>query len=261
MKDTVQNTKDITMSESKETILSAASKGVQRVKPVLDKRLEKIVRHPFGRTTLLTITNTLTLIRIFISPIFLFVYLEYTLLGIPYTFLPYVLLFLLFSLEISDALDGYLARKWDQVTDLGKVLDPMADSISQISIFLTFSQPPISLPLFIVFIFIYRDSIISTLRTVCALRGTALAARSSGKCKSIVQGIAAVIITACLIPHSLGKMSTDVLQKVALYITLVAASFSLYAGFEYLWVNFSFVKKALIRRRRRPKRFYNHLQK
>jgi len=243
------------MSESRETIITVASKGVQLVKPVLDKRLEKIVRHPFGRSTLLAITNALTLIRIFISPIFLVVYLEYDVLGISYTFLPYVLLFLLFSLELSDALDGYLARKWNQVTDLGKVLDPMADSISQISIFLTFSQPPISLPLFVVFIFIYRDSIISTLRTVCALRGTALAARASGKCKSVIQGIAALSITACLIPHSLGKMSTEMLQKIALYITLVAATFSLYAGIEYLCANFSFVRKALIRRKRRPKTF------
>lgn len=243
------------MSESREKILSAASKGVQMVKPVLDKRIETIVRHPFGRSTLLAITNALTLIRIFISPIFLIVYLEYEALGISYTALPYVLLFLLFSLELSDALDGYLARKWDQVTDLGKVLDPMADSISQISIFLTFSQPPISLPLFVVFIFIYRDSIISTLRTVCALRGMALAAQVSGKCKSIIQGIGAVSITACLIPHSLGTLSTEMLQKVALYISLVAATFSVYAGIEYLYTNFSFVKKALIRRKKKAKAF------
>lgn len=239
------------MSEKKETILSVASKGVSLVKPALDKRVEKIVRHPFGSSTLLAITNALTLIRIFISPIFLVVYLEYKTFGLPYIYLPYVLLFLLFSLELSDALDGYLARKWNQVTDLGKVLDPMADSISHISIFLTFSQPPISLSLFVVFIFIYRDSIINTLRTVCALRGVALAARSSGKCKSVLQGIAAVSITTCLIPHSLGTLSTEMLQKIALWITVVAAAFSLYAGVEYLYVNFSFVKRALIRRKKK----------
>jgi CDP-diacylglycerol--glycerol-3-phosphate 3-phosphatidyltransferase len=243
------------MSEKRENIVAIASKKAALVKPVLNKRLEKMVRHPFGRSTLLAITNALTLIRIFISPIFLVVYLEYDALGISYRAFPYVLLFLLFSLELSDALDGYLARKWDQVTDLGKVLDPMADSISQISIFLTFSQPPISLPLFIVFIFIYRDSIISTLRTVCALRGMALAARSSGKCKSIIQGIAALSITACLIPYTVGTLSMVTLQRVALYITLVAAAFSLYAGIEYLCANFSFVKKALIRRKKRSRNY------
>lgn len=221
------------------------------VQPAIDKSIEKIARHPLGEPTLLTVINTLTLIRIFISPIFLVIYLEHEALGISPIVLPYVLLLLLFALELTDALDGYLARKWGQVTDLGKVLDPMADSISRISIFLTFTQPPVNLPLFVVFIFIYRDSIVSTLRTVCALRGMALAASSSGKFKSVVQGLSTIFITMCLIPNSLGKMPTPLLQKIALGISLLAATLSLYAGIEYLYTNFSFVKKALIRRKRR----------
>lgn len=221
------------------------------VQPALDKRIEKIAQHPIGQPTLLMFINALTLIRIFISPIFLLFYLEHEALGVSTIVLPYVLLVLLFALELTDALDGYLARKWGQVTDLGKVLDPMADSISRISLFLTFTQPPVNLPLFVVFIFIYRDSIVSTLRTVCALRGMALAASSSGKYKSFVQGCATGIITICLIPHSLGKMDTETLQRIALGTSLVAATLSLYAGIEYLYTNFSFVKKALIRRKRR----------
>ena len=57
----------------------------------------------------------------------------------------------------------------------------MANNIYRISVFLTFTQPPINLPLLIVFIFLYRDSVISTLRTICALRGFALAARCDRK--------------------------------------------------------------------------------
>jgi len=129
----------------------------------------------------MSIANYLTFFRIFISPVFLLVYIVHAKLGISNVVLPYVLLFLLGVSELSDAFDGFLARKFHQVTDLGKLLDPMADSIYRISVFLTFTQPPVNLPLLIVFIFLYRDSVISTLRTICALRGFALAAARRGK--------------------------------------------------------------------------------
>ncbi len=215
-----------------------------------DQKFDKIVRHPIGGPTLLTVANLLTLIRIFISPVFLLVYLEYETFGVSRWIVPYVLLMLLFALELSDALDGYIARKYNQVTDLGKVLDPMADSISRISILLTFTQPPVSLPLLIVFIFIYRDSIISTLRTVCALRGFALAARSSGKIKAVLQALSAITITVLLIPHSIGALSTRDLSTISLWIVIASAGFALYSGAEYLYANFKFVRKALIRKKK-----------
>lgn len=218
------------------------------------QRFEKIVSHPIGGPTILTVANVITLIRIFISPIFLFFYLEYRSLGISEQALPYVLLLLLAALETSDALDGYLARKFDQVTDLGKVLDPMADSISRISVFLAFTQPPVSLPLLIVFLFIYRDSVISTLRTVCALRGFALAARSSGKIKAVIQAVGAITITLLLIPHSLGLLSTAMLRRASMWIAMVAALYALYSGAEYLYANFHFVRRAILRKRKWARR-------
>ena len=220
----------------------------------MGRRLEQIVAHPIGGPTILTVANVTTLIRIFISPIFLFIYLEHTALGISEIVLPYVLLVLLAALETSDALDGYLARKFDQVTDLGKVLDPMADSISRISIFLAFTQPPVSLPLLIVFLFIYRDSVISTLRTVCALRGFALAARSSGKIKAVIQAMGAITVTILLIPHSLGLISTATLKITSMWIVLAAALYALYSGAEYLYANFYFVRRAILRKRKWARR-------
>ena len=224
------------------------------------QRLEKIVTHPIGGPTILTDANIITLIRIFISPVYLLLYLEYAAFGISETALPYILLVLLTALETSDALDGYLARKFDQVTDLGKILDPMADSISRISIFLAFTQPPVSLPLIIVFIFIYRDSVVSTLRTICALRGYALAARMSGKIKSVIQGISGAIVTLLLIPHSLGYLSTTTLRITSTAIIFGAALYALYSGIEYLWANFHFVRHAILRKRKWPRRPWNHSQ-
>jgi len=219
----------------------------------IDQRIDKIVHHPIGGPTLLTVANILTLLRIFISPVFLLVYLEYNSIGIVEWCVPYVLLFLLFALEISDALDGYIARKYNQVTDLGKMLDPMADSISRISIFLTFTQPPVSLPLLLVFVFIYRDSVISTLRTVCALRGFALAARSSGKIKAVIQALSTISITALLIPYSMGTLSHEMLTRISVLIVSVSCAMALYSGAEYLSVNFHYVQKALTSSRRKRK--------
>lgn len=222
----------------------------------IDKRLEKMVQHPIGGPTILTVANITTLVRIFVSPIFLFFYVEYASFGISAKALPYFLLFFLLALETSDALDGYFARKFCQVTDLGKVLDPMADSIYRISVFLAFTQPPVSLPLWIVFLFIYRDSVISTLRTVCALRGVALAARPSGKIKAVLQAVMAIAITSLLIPHSLGIITTDTLHFVSTVLAVIAVLYALYSGAEYLYTNFHYVRRAILRKRKPPRRSF-----
>jgi CDP-diacylglycerol--glycerol-3-phosphate 3-phosphatidyltransferase len=163
--------------------------------------------------------------------------------GLPLTMLPYILLFLLTLSELSDFFDGFFARKWDQVTELGKILDPMADSIARISVFLTFTQGFIKLPLLLVFVFLYRDSIISTLRTVCALRGVALAARISGKVKAVIQAIAAFLIVGLMIPYSVGLLSEKVLQICSLYIVGAAAVYTLFSGVEYIYANRIYIKK------------------
>lgn len=193
----------------------------------------------------MSIANYFTIFRIFVSPIFLLVYIEHDYLGISSLVLPYVLLFLLGVSELSDAFDGYIARKLNQVTDLGKILDPMADSIYRISVFLTFTKGPIQLPLALIFMFIYRDSVVSTLRTICALRGFALAARLSGKIKAVVQAIAAFTVILLMIPHSLGYIPTNELQTISAWVVGCAAVYSLFSGVDYIYANKHFIAKVL----------------
>jgi len=192
-----------------------------------------------------SIANYFTLSRIVISPIFLIVYMWHDFFGISSTILPFVLLSLLGISELSDALDGYMARRYNQVTDLGKILDPMADSIARISIFLTFTLDPVNLPMLLVFAFLYRDSIISTLRTICALKGFALAARMSGKTKAVIQALAAFMILVLMIPHSMGDLSTAALQQISFWVVSVAAVYTLYSGIDYLYVNKHYIAKSL----------------
>jgi CDP-diacylglycerol--glycerol-3-phosphate 3-phosphatidyltransferase len=179
----------------------------------------------------MNIAHFVTLLRILISPLFPIFYFEYEWFGIPLVWLPYLLLGLLIICECSDLFDGILARRRNQVTDLGKILDPMADSITHISLFLTFTQGMIQLPLLLIFVFLYRDLFISTLRTLCALRGVALAARFSGKVKAVIQAVVAFIII--------------LLRQVSLFLVSVAALYTVISVGDYVFANRHYIMKAL----------------
>lgn len=186
----------------------------------------------------------LTISRIFISPIFLIFYLKYQQLGISLNVLPFILIFLLALSELSDFFDGFLARKFNLVTELGKILDPMADSITRLTILLTFTQGFIRLPLLLVFVFVYRDAMISTLRTVCAFRGVTLAARTSGKVKAVLQAVSIFAILILMIPYAWGSLSLVQLQDISLMIISAAAVYTVFAGAEYIWANRGYIKQA-----------------
>ena len=185
----------------------------------------------------MSIAHYITFTRIIISPIFLLTYLEHDALGISDQWLPYVLLILMGISELSDACDGFFARLYNQVTDLGKIFDPMADSIARISVFLTFTQDPVHLPMLLIFVFIYRDSVISTLRTICALKGFALAARPSGKLKAVIQAIAAFCILGMMIGHSKGLLTQSDLQTYSTLFVGVAALYAVYSALDYIHAN------------------------
>ncbi|MDR3625019.1 MAG: CDP-diacylglycerol--glycerol-3-phosphate 3-phosphatidyltransferase [Chlamydiales bacterium] len=193
----------------------------------------------------MSLPNYITFIRIFISPIFLFLYIEYEAFGISLKVLPYVLIFLLAISELSDAFDGYIARRTNQVSDLGKILDPMADSIYRISVFLTFTQGIIQLPLLLVFVFIYRDAVISTLRTICALRGFALAARMSGKLKAVLQAIAAFFILIMFALYTGEEISLTMLRTMSFWSVAFVCIYTLFSGVDYIYANREYVKKIL----------------
>jgi len=187
----------------------------------------------------------LTLSRILLGPVFMAVVLYYPEMDITLKSLPYILLILACISEVSDVFDGFLARKHNKVTELGKLLDPMADSIFRLSVLFSFTQGFIHLPLLLVSVFFYRDIIISTLRTVCALRGVALAARWSGKIKAVILAVVIFFILILMIPYSLGYLDLETLQLLSFYSVSVAAIYVAYSGIEYINANKSYIKKAL----------------
>jgi CDP-diacylglycerol--glycerol-3-phosphate 3-phosphatidyltransferase len=193
----------------------------------------------------MSLAHYFTFLRILISPLFPVIYLEYEWFGIPFFALPFVLMFLLAICEGSDLVDGIIARRRNQVTDLGKVLDPMADSVTHISLFLTFTQGAVSLPLVWVLVFFYRDFFISTLRTLCALRGVALAARFSGKMKTLIQSIVLFLILILMVFYSMGILPLDSMRRISLVLVCLAAFYTVISAFDYIWANRIYLKKAM----------------
>ncbi len=193
----------------------------------------------------MSIANYFTFVRLIISPVFLLVYTYRDSIDISPSTLPYILLILLAISELSDACDGYFARLYNQVTDFGKILDPMADSIARITIFLTFTQAPVNLPVPLIFVFLYRDSVVSTLRTICALKGLALAARTSGKVKAVIQGASACSILLLMISYTQGNITLEVLQTTSAWIVGMAAVYTLFSGIDYIYSNRQYIARLL----------------
>lgn len=136
----------------------------------------------------MSLANKITLLRIVLIPILLvFIYLD-----IPYGFLIAAIIFLLCS--ITDALDGYVARKQKTVSIFGKVFDPIADKVLVFSALIPFAEKGL-LPAWVVIILVSREFILSGFRIVHAKYGdNVIAASWLGKTKTILQDTFIVMI-------------------------------------------------------------------
>lgn len=94
--------------------------------------------------------------------------------------------------EATDMVDGLLARRTDTVTPTGKLLDPLADIVCHVSVYLCLMWARLA-PLWLLLVMFYREATIATLRTMLARRGFTLAARRTGKLKTVTMGGASTI--------------------------------------------------------------------
>ncbi len=131
-------------------------------------------------------------------------------------------------LEVSDLLDGWIARRYEAVTDFGKLYDPFSDAFTRYTLFLGLYAIEVAALWMVIAIF-WRDAAISFFRTVAASRNEIVAARPSGKIKAVVQGAGTQVIFVLLVLGKLFPGWTPVLEGpywVMLVITLVTiASF------------------------------------
>ena len=132
--------------------------------------------------------NNITLVRILMIPIIIFFYLTNF-----FSATKLVSLALLIIAEATDFLDGYLARKNNQVTNLGKFLDPIADKVlTMASLLLIVVDNTIPAPYGVLFaiIILTREFVISAFRQIAATKNFVMAADKWGKIKTIVTDIA-----------------------------------------------------------------------
>ena len=141
----------------------------------------------------------------------------------------------------TDAVDGYLARKWHQVTDLGKFLDPIADKmlVNSLLIFLcvpsTFASGQMTIPVFCVILMVLRDLVVDTMRFVAASKGEVVAANIFGKLKTVFQMVA---IPVCLLNgFPLSYLGGPALYDGAHILIYLATLMSLVSGVIYVVEN------------------------
>jgi CDP-diacylglycerol---glycerol-3-phosphate 3-phosphatidyltransferase len=137
-------------------------------------------------------------------------------------------------IEASDLLDGHLARALNQESEIGKVLDPLADSVSRLTYFICFTGSAI-LPLWVLLILVYRDVVVSYVRVLVSRRGVMMAARLSGKLKAWVYGVAGA---AGLLVFSLRTMgwlpaARGPVETAAFWVFAAAAAVAVWSLADY----------------------------
>jgi len=149
---------------------------------------------------------------------------------------------------LTDWLDGYVARRFNKITDFGKLMDALADKILMVGTFVALIAIPGFLPwwsLFLILIIIGREFLITGLRLVAASRGVVLAAEKGGKVKTVFQIVAAgVLLLAYSLLQDFG-MAGGVMRGfywLGMALFVIAAGLTLHSGFTYMtkyWFLFS----------------------
>ena len=184
----------------------------------------------------MNLANRITLARIFLVPIIMFFLLakidfepiEFENFSITYNQIVAALIFIIAA--STDGLDGYIARKNKLVTNLGKLLDPLADKLLVAAVLISLVEMG-KLDAWIAIVIISREFAVTGLRQVALLEGKVLAASRWGKWKT---GVQITMIIALLInnfPFALIGIPFDVAM------TWVAAVITVYSGIDYFVKN------------------------
>jgi len=149
---------------------------------------------------------------------------------------------LFIAAAVGDWWDGYLARKRDQISNFGKLMDALADKVMVLGIMIAFVDLD-WIPVFWVLINLCREFLVSGMRMLAAARGLVVAADKGGKTKTVTQLIAigfllfvpmlavdwAFVLGWDLSPYS------EIIHKTGLVIFILGTAFAVSSGTAYLW--------------------------
>jgi CDP-diacylglycerol--glycerol-3-phosphate 3-phosphatidyltransferase len=145
-------------------------------------------RSDLSRQSLMTLPNVLTYLRMATIPVIV------VLLIPPASHPAMNLAFIIFcAASITDYFDGILARRWNTVTSIGKLLDPLADKLLTIAVFIMLI-PYNKIDAWLVFLIVGREIVITGLRSIAVAHGLIINASRMGKNKMISQTVALVFL-------------------------------------------------------------------
>ena len=194
----------------------------------------------------MNLPNTLTLLRIFFVPLLVAALVQRNLSlhwnGSVWLTNDLFALTVFLAAAATDLLDGYLARKWGQITTVGTLLDPIADKLL-ISAALIALVEIHAVPAWIVILIVGREFAVSGLRSIAAAEGYTIQASDLAKTKMITQVLAiSLLLLAARWP---------VLTTPSLVCVWGAMIFSLISAVEYFWKFWRKIDDKVKRRRRR----------
>lgn len=173
----------------------------------------------------MTTANKLTILRIILVPVFL---------GVLYAGFPnsnYVALAIFIIASLTDLLDGYIARHYNQITNFGKFMDPLADKILVMSAMCWFVENG-QMPGWALAIVLLREFAVSGMRLVAVEQGKVIAAAWSGKVKT-----ASTMVCLCL-------MMLNIPEWLNTSCVVVIVATTVYSGIEYFIKNKDVFKNA-----------------
>ncbi|MGN0664455.1 MAG: CDP-diacylglycerol--glycerol-3-phosphate 3-phosphatidyltransferase [Negativibacillus sp.] len=173
--------------------------------------------------------NKLTMLRIIMIPLFVLLY-EWQSLG-----LHYLWAFIVFALaSITDLFDGKIARKYNLISDFGKLMDPLADKVLVTAAMVCFVGDAAALtPSWVVIVILAREFLVTSLRLLAAAKGVVLAADKWGKYKT-----ATTMVWIC---WNLLILEFGLLGAVGVYLhyglMFLSLFFTVYSGLNYVVKN------------------------
>jgi len=162
--------------------------------------------------------NKLTLLRVALIPLFLIVLYS----GLPGS--NYIALVIFIIASLTDLIDGYIARNYNQVTNFGKFMDPLADKVLVLTAMLWFIHSG-QMPVWAVAVVIFREFAVSGMRLIAVEGGRVIAAGWSGKVKT-----ACTMVCLCV-------MFLPVQAWVNWLCTGIIVVTTVYSGVEYFAKN------------------------
>lgn len=182
----------------------------------------------------MNLPNKLTILRILMIPVFLVILLNP--MGMNVRAARYIATAIFCAASITDCLDGYIARKYNLVTNFGKFMDPLADKLlvcSAMIALIGINDAVVPLPSIVVIIIIAREFLITGFRTLAMERNKVIAASWWGKLKTISQ-MAMIIVLLLNFNNDFMKVISIVLICASVLLAIISALDYIYKNIEVL---------------------------